>query len=165
MENHAIVVLYQGREPSPEILGAISQVLFETGCCVAETMKIVYKDSSSIASALISSTANTAKEDPTEELKNAVIFIYGIWGNLLMYNQYVQFAIELSNAVYSAIQSRQIALEFSGNSETSKKPLLNAVKIIATSVQQLEKDFRDKYHFTREVEQVFREVYKQLVAE
>lgn len=161
--NNALVILWKGKELPDYLAQKVAEILITNGICIPEMLTMKYMDEESVAKALVRDNANRInvfdedrKDIIAETVKQSVIYIgkrfeaslTGTNGNL------AQFAIELKNAIMDTRNSTVF------NAVGTEPQLLKAVEIIATTTAIIPAALAKKYHFSQNVVEVIKMVYK-----
>lgn len=164
---NALVVMWTGNEVSDDLIKKIAEYLVDSGVTIPELLKIIYKDQDGIAQCMVreANGVQTIRFDVTtdelaEALKQAIIFIgkrfeaslTNARGNL------VPFALELQQALSKARSA--VGFNFLGVSNEDKA-LIKAVELIATTNAVIPKPLAQKYHITKQVCDIVRQIHNQ----
>lgn len=164
MNSNAIVILYNGKQPSVEVIEKICGIIVGCGVAMPEFLEIKHFDSNSIANAIIAKVADKERiqvvnEQPSD-IENALIFVSEKFNTSSLYgtrkNSFVDmlhFMDNVRNAVIIAQTSPY---------EDENAALLNAIEIISKNKDTISRALREKYKISSQVIQVINEIYKSL---
>lgn len=155
---HAIVIIWNGNEPTSDVISAIGQVLVDRNVCIPECMQLTYKDCAGIEDSLLKDVINVQHTELQDEeaIKNAVIYIGERFKDSLSSTngELFIFAAELINGYRN--EKRQMSFIGVG----SRSELCTAVEIIATTKGIIPPHLAKKYHFTNKVIEIIKSAYK-----
>lgn len=155
MKTNAVVLVWHGNPLPDYIVGKLAETLCLNGVCIPENLTMKYFDQDSLPDALINSTVNIVKtakvEDNIEEaLKSAIIYIGTEFESILRKGDLEDFKMHLA--------ARYI-LDKDLSPYNTEKVLTKAVEIIATTRAIIPGGFAARYHFSKKVIQVIKNVY------
>lgn len=165
---HSIVILYTGKDCPDDIITAIASILCNNGITSPELINIQYKDQDAIAALLLKAAVETGNvdekklDDAQEALKQAIIYIDGLYGDLLKGHQVsnlISFGMKLrKDAEEAALESSFNILNPSNNG----RKLWKAIRIIATEDGIIPPSIAKKYHFNNTVVEIIKSIYNDL---
>lgn len=165
--NNALIVLWKGDAIPDYLVQKIAEVLTLNGVCTPEMLTIKYKDEEGIANALLRDIktyptlqATIGNLTAAESVKQAVIYIGTRFENSLTgtNGNLAAFALELSVAVNMA--KSKVVIEATEMSDDPYKRLIKAIDILSTTNAVIPANLAKKYHFTQNVVEVIKRVYK-----
>lgn len=155
---HAIVIIWNGNEPTSDVISAIGQVLVDHNVCIPECMQLTYKDCAGIEDSLLKDVINVQHAESQDEkaIKNAVIYIGERFKDSLSSTnrELFMFAAEIINDY----RNEKRAASFTGVG--SRSELCTAVEIIATTEGIIPTHLARKYHFDNRVIKIIKNAYK-----
>ena len=166
---NALVLLWTGNDLPDYLVTKIAEILTTNWITVPELLKVVYKDQEGLAQCLVreANGVSTVKFDLTDDdlaeaIKQAVIYVgkrfevslANAKGNL------VPFAIELQSALSQA-RSNIGFNSLNILSDTDDKALIKAVELLSTVPAVIPPSLAKKYHITRGVCDVIKQIYNQ----
>lgn len=163
VNNHALILLWRGKDLPEHLLEKIGEVLTVNGVTVPELLKATYMDQEGIAEALVRDSEkiifdiHDAEDNIFNANNNAIIYIGERYKEFLSSKQYLGFAVTLSGDVNKANINTSFNVE---NIREDDKALLNAVEILATT-NLGSAEIAKKYNISKQVLNIITQVYNQ----
>ena len=163
VNNHALILLWRGKNLPDYLLEKIGEVLTVNGVTVPELLKATYMDQEGIAQALVRDSGkiifdvDSVEDETLTAINNAIVYIGERYKSLLSHKQYLGFAVTLSGDVNKANINTSFNVE---NINENDKALLNAVEILATSNLN-NTEITKKYNISKQVLNIITQVYNQ----
>lgn len=163
--NNALVLLWEGNQLPDYLVKKVAEVLIVNGICIPEMLTVKLLDEDAVTKAILRDASKvavdtTVKPDRNlaEAVKQAVIYIGKRFEDSLKdtngHEHNLVFAINLSNAVTTARRN----MSFIGVGTNDE--LLTAIEILSTTNAVIPASLAKKYHFTQDVVNVIKEVYR-----
>lgn len=162
-KKHALVFMWTGNEISEDSIVAMSNYFVQKGYTSEELLSVHYKDDIEIASSIITSAkqvcAGAAQTTAEEAIHNAVIYIgerfEGSLADTKTLGSLVNFALALQPEASKAYAKDE---RLRNHDETC---LVNAIEILSTATGTIPTTLAKKYHITRGVISIIKQIYNQ----